>query len=210
MSCEFFQLNELEVELVEIHEVLRCILHQIMFHRAYGPVQPKDVHMELCNITYVQCGETEVEKKIEEKIEEFLDWLVKNPVKKSQICLSFYEVKNKKTFWFRNRTERVYFEHWYINLNLISDSTEYRHSCEEGALEAHIARREALEESIRNVLSQIIDFFTKEDYNIPPIPNFDDVISFPYEITIPSSSDSAFGMDIIMRMLQSGPPTMLS
>ncbi|KAI5418193.1 hypothetical protein KIW84_042721 [Lathyrus oleraceus] len=112
-----------EVEKVEKHEVLRCILHMIMFHRTYGPVRPKDANMELCDITYF-----EVEKNIEEKIGEFLDWLVKQPIKKSQICLSFYEVKNKKAYWFSNRIERLYFEHWYINLNLKPHSVEACHS----------------------------------------------------------------------------------
>ncbi|XP_058735849.1 autophagy-related protein 101-like [Vicia villosa] len=208
MNCEVFQLNELEVEQFEIHEVLRCILHTIMFYRAYGPVRPKDGDMELCDITYVQCGEDEVEKKIEEKIEQFLDWFVKHPIKKSQICLSFYEEKNKKGYWFSNKIERLYFEHWYINLN-IAPNSEVDRIREEGELEAIYARREALEVSIRNVLVQIMDFVGKGDH-VPPIPNFEDVISFPYEITIPSSSDSAFGMDIIKRMIQTGHPTMLS
>ncbi|XP_058735858.1 autophagy-related protein 101-like [Vicia villosa] len=208
MNCEVFQLNELEVEQFEIHEVLQCILHTIIFHRALGLVRPKDVDLELCDITYVQCGEVEVEKKIEEKIGQFLDWLVKHPIKKSQICLSFYEVKNKKTSWFSNKIEHLYFEHWYINLNLKSRSEVADFG--EGELEAKNARRKALEVSLRNVLLQIIDFVNKKMDHVPPIPNSEEVMSFPYEITIPSSSDSAFGMDIIKRMIQTGHPTMLS
>lgn len=36
-----------------------------------------------------------------------------------QICLSFYEVKNKHATWFTNKVERLYWEHWYINLNVM-------------------------------------------------------------------------------------------
>lgn len=36
-----------------------------------------------------------------------------------QICLSFYEVKNKQATWFTNKVERLYWEQWYINLNLV-------------------------------------------------------------------------------------------
>lgn len=36
-----------------------------------------------------------------------------------QICLSFYEVKNKQATWFTNKVERLYWEHWYINLNTV-------------------------------------------------------------------------------------------
>lgn len=35
-----------------------------------------------------------------------------------QICLSFYEVKNKQASWFTNKVERFYWEYWYINLNV--------------------------------------------------------------------------------------------
>ena len=35
-----------------------------------------------------------------------------------QICLSFYEEKNKQATWFSNKIERLYWEQWYINLNV--------------------------------------------------------------------------------------------
>lgn len=35
-----------------------------------------------------------------------------------QICLSFYEVKNKQASWFTNKIERRSWEYWYINLNV--------------------------------------------------------------------------------------------
>ena len=35
-----------------------------------------------------------------------------------QICLSFYEIKNKQPTWFSNKIERSYWEQWYINLNV--------------------------------------------------------------------------------------------
>jgi hypothetical protein len=34
-----------------------------------------------------------------------------------QICLSFYETKNKHPSWF-NKTERLFWEHWYVNLHV--------------------------------------------------------------------------------------------
>lgn len=94
--------------------------------------------------------------KIDEKIEQFICWVEKHPNKKSQvsyllvdfnkirvfsdralnwmmqICLSFYEVKNKQASWFSNRIERLYWEQWYINLNvaqhLKSHSSKSHHS----------------------------------------------------------------------------------
>ncbi|RWW10497.1 hypothetical protein GW17_00025958, partial [Ensete ventricosum] len=72
------------------------ILHTILFHRALGLVRPKDVECELFDITYVsffrsqylmkvQCGDHELEKKIDEKINQFIGWVEKHPNRKSQV-----------------------------------------------------------------------------------------------------------------------------
>ncbi|XP_075514928.1 autophagy-related protein 101-like isoform X1 [Primulina tabacum] len=192
MNCEVFQLKELEVEHFEIREVLRCILHTVLFHRALGLVRPKDVDLELFEITYVQCGDMEVERKIDEKIDQFIDRVEKHPNKKNQICLSFYEVKNKQATWFTNRVERLYWEQWYINLNVAhhpkghsgkSHNSKILVDPGDTAAEARSARRTALEASLRDVLFQIIRFVNDKKDHVPPIPNLEGV-SFPYEIII--------------------------
>ncbi|KAL9815689.1 hypothetical protein AtNW77_Chr5g0154281 [Arabidopsis thaliana] len=203
-----------EVESFEIREVLRCILHTIVFHRALGLIRPKDIDLELFEITYVQCGEIEVEKKIDEKIEQFINWIEKHPNKKSQICLSFYEVKSKQPSWF-TKIERLYWEQWYINLNVLQPTKppvgKSHHSklvTDPGeASEERSSRRTLLEQSLQEVLFQIIKFVNEKKDHVPPIN--DGVIYYPFEITIPSSSDSAFGMDMFKRILHSGHPSML-
>ncbi|KAI4327497.1 hypothetical protein L6164_019949 [Bauhinia variegata] len=214
MNCEVCQLKELEVEHFEIREVLLCILHTIVFHRALGLVRPRDIDLELFDITYVQCGDMELEKKIDDKIEQFISWVEKHPNKKSQICLSFYEVKNKQVSWFSNKIERIYWEQWYINLNVAQHPKAHSSKSVQSKVvytgEDRDARNAALEASLREVLFQIIKFVNEKKDHVPPIPNLEGAVSFPYEITIPSSSDSAFGMDMIKRMLQTGHPTMLS
>ncbi|KAG6398494.1 hypothetical protein SASPL_139956 [Salvia splendens] len=232
MNCEICQLKELDVEHFEIREVLRCILHTILFHRALGLVRPKDIDLELFEITYVQCGDVELERKTDEKIEQFIDRAEKHPNKKNQImpcdtlnllvglisfmgssrgvltsllshhsllcstrgvstliCLSFYEVKNKQPTWFTNKVERLYWEQWYINLNVAQHqkghsgkSTSSKIVVDPGA-EERTARRAALEASLRDVLFQIIRFVNEKKDHIPPVPNLEGV-SFPYEITI--------------------------
>ncbi|GAV89048.1 DUF1649 domain-containing protein [Cephalotus follicularis] len=216
MNCEVCQLKELEVEHFEIREVLRCILHTIVFHRALGLVRPKDIDLELFEITYVQCGDIELEKKIDEKIEQFVSWVEKHPNKKSQICLSFYEVKSKQQLWFSHKNERLYWEQWHVNLTVAQHQKGHPGKPHhpkvivdpgESAPEERSMRRAALEASLREVLFQIIKFVNEKKDHVPLIP---EGIYFPYEITIPSSSDSAFGMDMLKRMLQTPPPPMLS
>ncbi|KHG24008.1 hypothetical protein F383_06361 [Gossypium arboreum] len=161
MNCEVCQLKELEVEHFEIREVLRCILHTIVFHRALGLVRPKDVDLELFEITYVQCGDVELEKKIDEKIDHFISWVEKHPNKKSQICLSFYEVKSKQPSWFTNKTERLYWEQWYINLNVTQHPKHHSSKSHhtklvvdpgERATEERSSRRAMVEASLREFI----------------------------------------------------------
>ncbi|CAL9173525.1 unnamed protein product [Musa hybrid cultivar] len=218
MNCETCQLKELVVEPPEIREVLRCILHTILFHRALGLVRPKDVECELFDITYVQCGDHELEKKIDEKINQFIGWVEKHPNRKSQVCISFYEVKNKHATWFGNKIERFYWEQWYINLHIISPkphgkshNTKAHVVTGENAFEESKSRCAALESSLREVLFQIIKFVNEKKDHIPPLQN-SEIVSYPYEISTPSSSDSSFGWhaDVLKRMLQTGHPSMLS
>ncbi|CAN4079611.1 unnamed protein product [Withania somnifera] len=183
MSCQVFQLKELGVELFEIQEVLLCIFHTIVFHRALGLVRPKDIDLELFDITYVQCGDVEVETKIDEKVTKFIDRVKKHPSRKHQICVSFYEVKNKQTSWFTNQVEQ-------------------------SSLEERDARHSELELALHEVLFQIINFGSEKKDHIPSIPNLEGA-SFPFEITIACSSESAFGMELLNRMLHTGRPTML-
>nr|XP_016490894.1 PREDICTED: autophagy-related protein 101-like isoform X1 [Nicotiana tabacum] len=190
MNCEIFQLKELDVNQFEIREVLRCIFHTIVFHRALGLVQPKEIDLELFDITYVQCGDVEVERKIDEKTTQFIDRVEKHPNRKHQISLSFYEVKNKQATWFTNKVERHYWEHWYVNLSVAhhpkADSGKSHHpkvvNPGESASEERNAQRSGLESSLREVLFQIIKFGNEKDH-IPSVPNIEGA-SFPFEITI--------------------------
>uniref|UniRef100_A0A0D9XYW7 Autophagy-related protein 101 n=1 Tax=Leersia perrieri TaxID=77586 RepID=A0A0D9XYW7_9ORYZ len=156
MNCETCQLKELEVEPREIKDVLRCILHTIFFHRTLSLVRPKDVDCEFFEITYVQCGLPELEKEVDEKIDQFVAWVEKHPHRSSQVCLSFFDEKNKHPGWFGNKTERQ-------------------------ALEESSSRRVALESSIHEVLFQIINFANEKKDHIPPIPDR----IFNHEISIP-------------------------
>ena len=55
----------------------------------------------------------------------------------------------------------------------------------ESGLEERSTRRAALEASLRDVMFQIIKFVNEKKDHVPPIPNREGVISYPYEITIP-------------------------
>jgi len=52
-NCESFELPQLDVESYQVTEVLRCIIHTILFNRALGTVKPREIDAELFDITWV-------------------------------------------------------------------------------------------------------------------------------------------------------------
>eukprot|EP00898_Chlorokybus_atmophyticus_P003468 jgi/Chlat1/4121/Chrsp269S03956 len=204
MNCEVISLKELEVEFYQIREVLRCILHTILFHRALGLVKPRDVDSELFDITYVHCGDPALDKTLEEKIDLFCNWVERQPgkpYKSGQINLSFYE-KRHKHIWFGTKEQRLYWEQWCVHLSVVQPGS-YDTDAE------RTRRHKALEEALSDVLLQILRVANDKREHIPPVVS-PEVATFPYELTIPSASDSSFGMDMFKRMLQTQPPAMLN
>lgn len=158
----------------------------------------------------VQCGLPELEKEVDEKIDQFSAWVEKHPNRRSQICLSFFDEKHRHPGWFVNKTERIYWEQWFINLQVMfpkryskSNSSKGLTNIQANAVEETSTRRAALEASINEVLFQIIKFANEKKDHIPAIPDR----IFNHEIMIPSS-DSVFGWntDVIRRVLNSGHP----
>uniref|UniRef100_A0A0E0RGM8 cellulase n=1 Tax=Oryza rufipogon TaxID=4529 RepID=A0A0E0RGM8_ORYRU len=173
--------------------------------------QLKELELEPREIKDVQCGLPELEKEVDEKINQFVAWVEKHPNRSSQVCLSFFDEKNKLPSWFGNKTERIYWEQWFINLHVISPKRHGKSHSSKAltniggqALEESSSRRAALESSIHEVLFQIINFANEKKDHIPPIPDR----IFNHEISIPSSSDSMFGWntDVLRRVLNSGHP----
>ncbi|KAF2907608.1 hypothetical protein DAI22_12g111000 [Oryza sativa Japonica Group] len=145
---------------------------------------------EMGNLTCgrVQCGLPELEKEVDEKINQFVAWVEKHPNRSSQVCLSFFDEKNKLPSWFGNKTERIYWEQWFINLHVISPKRHGKSHSSKAltniggqALEESSSRRAALESSIHEVLFQIINFANEKKDHIPPIPDR----IFNHEISIP-------------------------
>ena len=66
MNCEIHQLSPLRCEAFQAKEVLRAVLHTVIFGRALGVVRPRDVDCELFDLTYVTCGDAEAERAVDE------------------------------------------------------------------------------------------------------------------------------------------------
>ena len=69
MNLEEHVLDVLVLPPFQVKEALRCLLHTILFNRALGPVRPREMDSELFALSYVRCGVTSVDKKVEDSIE---------------------------------------------------------------------------------------------------------------------------------------------
>lgn len=67
-----------KVEEHQVREVLKCIIHTIIFNRALGHVSPRDMDLQLINISYVEVADDEIDRLVEEglrKVDAFLKTL---------------------------------------------------------------------------------------------------------------------------------------
>jgi len=225
MNCEVFTLKELEVEAYQIKEVLRCILHTIVFNRSLGLTRPREVDSDLFDITYAHCGDRSVEEKIEKKLEEFCRALdaaaaaaassasAESPAaaqdwRHAELCLSFYE-RRAKQLWFSKQEEQVHWEKWKVHL-LVAQGARPRAE-EDSAANAEDRRQQLarLEQELNEVLVAILGHVNAKKDHIPPVVT-SDVTSFPFHISFPApAADTSFGLDMVKRMLSASPPTML-
>lgn len=218
-NCERWTLNPLSIEPHYSRDVLRALLHTIIFNRALGPVSPIDTDSELFDLTWVRCNDSTVEKKIEDKINSLSSWIQKNQGNPLGVCLSFYE-KRERQFWFSKSEERLYWEQWIITLNF-HDPSEDTHT-----------KQKNLQSSLEAAVTFIIRSVNEKRDHIPPVVS-GSAVTFPFDISLanpvgnnnrkgglidsnsgsPSSSSfssSSFGLDVVRRMLQhSNPPSVL-
>lgn len=202
MNCEVLELALLTVEQYQIQEVLRCLLHTILFNRALGPVKPCEVESELFELSYVQCGDAEVERTIEDKVHRLGQWVDRNPGKRVTVALSFFEKRYKQN-WFAKHEERLYWEQWRVHLDVKPQEADPQPG--DGA-----SARRALQTSLQACVLELLRLVNDRREHIPPVVS-SEVVCFPYEITLPSDADGHFGLDMLKRVvLNSNPPPMLA
>eukprot|EP00878_Enallax_costatus_P016536 GHUV01017349.1.p1 GENE.GHUV01017349.1~~GHUV01017349.1.p1 ORF type:complete len:202 (+),score=46.14 GHUV01017349.1:430-1035(+) len=198
-----------EVELHQVREALRCVLHTIMFNRSLGQVRPVDVDSELFDITYVQCGDSGVESCLESKINEACGLFEKKPQEVAQLCLSFYEPRRRQVGWFGKQDERLYWEKWVINLCILQSdvfSQDHHSMAYTNARSVRQAQRQA---QLEGLIREVITLVNEKRAHIPPVVS-SSPCSFPFDISISGGSRMSFGLGTMKRMLlQNSPPAVL-
>ncbi len=86
-NYESFRLVPIRVQLCILKDVLRCILHTILFNRHIDLVTPRETIVPYCDMIYVQCDE-EIAKNINSNVDMFYKFIQRN--KSGILTLTFY------------------------------------------------------------------------------------------------------------------------
>ena len=206
MNCEVFSLAPLRCEAFQAKETLRAVLHTVLFSRTLGVVRARDVDSELFDLTYTTCGDPAVESHVEERLDALVRWLAKQDRGKdthAQVCLSFYETKDKKTGgWFGGGDERVYWEQWRIPLEVVGGDEALMEMVDREANSAQ------LQHTIVAATQHVIGLVNERNDHIPPVVS-SEVVSFPYEISLPGESEGALFGSLKRMMLHATPPSLV-
>ncbi|CAO3598053.1 unnamed protein product [Absidia cylindrospora] len=190
-NAQEFGIEMVSVPKEYLKDVLRALLHSVFFHRLLVNVTPRE--LRVLDTTVSITDSKEVETLIEEKANEFLQ-SIQNNARQGKIAVLFYEKRRKKNwFQFTKSEELVCWEQWALTIGLAYPESE---------LDRQRVRR-ACERQLSQCLLAILKLANDHKEHIPSITTTDGN-PFPYQIAIPSKSESWSTM--IKRLLVTDAP----
>ncbi|KAI8900444.1 hypothetical protein BC833DRAFT_581700 [Globomyces pollinis-pini] len=172
----------LSIERFYCKEVLKGILHSIVFHRTVSATVPQENVISSLDIVSVKLSDPMIDQHIEEKVVEILSQVDLSATKQMQVAVHFYEKKHKKS-WFSTVTSKEddsRWEEWIITIHLSRATTE----------KEQIMAKANLIQSLQTLLMTIsLESGVKRDH-IPPILNSE---PFPFDITLHNGNESSWG-----------------
>ncbi|KAF7314961.1 hypothetical protein MIND_00010200 [Mycena indigotica] len=156
-------------------DVLRAILHAILFHRLFGLVKPQI--FDILEVTMPGVKDKEIEALVEKKVDAFTRAIGSGTNKRGQITLTLSEKKQKKG-WFQvyDVFEEVPWETWIVN-------AEIRHPKSD-------REREQLKETLSATLTKAVHTMmvhaSSEEARdiVPPITNANEISPFPINVVV--------------------------
>eukprot|EP01116_Phalansterium_solitarium_P002252 TRINITY_DN12140_c0_g1_i1.p1 TRINITY_DN12140_c0_g1~~TRINITY_DN12140_c0_g1_i1.p1 ORF type:complete len:196 (+),score=62.14 TRINITY_DN12140_c0_g1_i1:132-719(+) len=187
MNIQQFNLDEIELQPSELKEVLRCVLHSIMFTRAFGLVRPADASVDFLDLHYARCDNEEIERYIEDRLQDFHDsWQRRNFEPSHRSLILSFDERRTKTRWLAKVEENVRWEQWVLNI-FVNKSTKLLPE-----------RKDRLNKDLRRLLFDVIRIVNEYKNHIPPITK-PDIAPFPYEISF-SGLDSGASSGIFATL----------
>ncbi|KAK9451707.1 autophagy-related protein [Limtongia smithiae] len=184
-----------------IRDVLKAVIHTILFHRLFNLVRPVSPPQEVLDVTFPSVQDSALDALIAEKLSRLTALLdataaqfsIPAPsfaslglgshtnVKHAQIVVSFYEKVTRKA-WFSKSEEEICWEKWTINVSCITECDDVER--------ARLTR--AAEKQLQTILLQVIEFVNDNKGHIPAIRTAEEN-PFPYQITLPPETEESWG-----------------
>lgn len=176
----------LEVEGFQLKEILRCLLHTIVFHRSLGSIFPKEVDCDVFDVSYARVDDKGLERVVERRIDSIYQSIVEMRTTRFTVTLRFYIYSEAKGFML-NQREKMFWEQWMIPITI---STQKKKGSERD--HRHNQRQQAL----RDRLLYIIQMMNNKTKHVPPVKK--NVPCFPFDIvfsdgTKPNTEKWSFG-----------------
>ncbi|KAH9973376.1 hypothetical protein BGW80DRAFT_1310471 [Lactifluus volemus] len=155
-------------------EILRALLHAILFHRLFGTIKPQS--FEVLDVTMPGVADPTMERLVDEKVDIFWKGLENVALKRGQISVTFSK-KDQRKAWLGITTyeEEVAWEQWIINAEIRQPKSD----SERQQFKQNLAA--TLSKSLRTMLSH-----TSSEQGrgaVPPITN-SEVSPFPLKISV--------------------------
>ena len=200
MNCEQVDLEPIEVGRFQVKEVLKALLHSIIFQRALGACQMRDTESDLFDLSYVRSDSRVTDAKVEEQTEAFGKSLERDETMAAhQVCISFFERRLRpSTFSLFRSEEKVVWERWNIPL-LVHARDDL------GGQAERVQRSFALEDTLRQRIEFVLSMASGKKEHIPPVDGLGSDTPW-FDITWESKSSwASSGLDIFKSLLSSPP-----
>ncbi|RKP06958.1 hypothetical protein THASP1DRAFT_31231 [Thamnocephalis sphaerospora] len=191
-KAELFPI-ELTTDRSLLKDVLRALLHTILFHRVFTNIRPMEV--EALDTSYPAIDDPEIERAVEDKLRAFARHLDTTGLDTAQILVSFFEKRTKST-WFSKAEEHVCWEEWPIAITCVRPRDERD--------QAYL--KQAASAQLRKLLAGIVHTVETHREHVPAITT-NEGNPFPYQITIPTVNVS-WGSMLKRIITDSAPQTM--
>ncbi|RDB19500.1 hypothetical protein Hypma_013602 [Hypsizygus marmoreus] len=173
-------------------DVLRGVLHAILFHRLFGTVKPQT--FEVLDVTMPGVSDSGMEQLVNEKVDAFWRGIEGGTNKRGQITVTFSEKRPKKS-WFQvyMGEEDVPWEQWVINAELRQPKSDRGVSVADDARNDSsqaVADRQAFNATLASTLTQSIHTMLTHTSSekgrsaVPLITNASGISPFPIDIVV--------------------------
>jgi autophagy-related protein 101 len=189
-NLEQFTVKQLRLELHQVKDALKALLHSILFQRELGIVTPRQVESE-CGVSYLTLGDITTDKYIEERLALFESRLRAST--QLTVALSFYELQKRKgVIRLFNDSQKSIWEEWRIPVQLVASLPDDRQRAD-----AKLGKK------LRKRLMQIIEHVCEKKDHLPAMgePDSPEVIRYKFEVNVVDDPDASGSSGLIGKFV---------